>query len=252
MQTQDCTTDWELKNAVDRVDVWELTLSWWRVIRLHRLVFLISWETTGKEMVVYHNSQLTLLRCSSGTVAICPVFPNWIWHILRYPYSRLFFTFWIIRTTSRFTSTCPDVLDVFPNTMIVFFDNLLRLIRTILLLSNGQIVWDLTQRHFWQSNVYTIFNVRWSHQCLELSQSHNTSYEDPATSTIVFETAIDLGQPSKFVLKRTTTTNELTILSINTGSSCSVQCYYHFSTRWIIEVTRKFIMVLWIRHWILE
>ena len=29
-------------------DVWELALSWWRVSRLRRLIFLISWKTTGK------------------------------------------------------------------------------------------------------------------------------------------------------------------------------------------------------------
>ena len=43
------------------------------VIRLRRLVFLISWKTTGKQMVVYH-SKLTVLRCSSATIATCPVF----------------------------------------------------------------------------------------------------------------------------------------------------------------------------------
>ena len=31
-----------------------------------RLVFLISWKTTVKQMVVYH-SELTVVRCSSGT-----------------------------------------------------------------------------------------------------------------------------------------------------------------------------------------
>ena len=51
------------KNAV----VWELTLSWWRVIRLRRLVFLISWKTTGKQTIVYH-SELTVLRYSNGTI----------------------------------------------------------------------------------------------------------------------------------------------------------------------------------------
>ena len=54
-------------------DVWELALSWWRVIRLRRLVFLISWKTAGKQMVVYH-SGLTVLHCSSGTIATCPIF----------------------------------------------------------------------------------------------------------------------------------------------------------------------------------
>ena len=33
-----------------------------RVLRLRRLIFLISWMTTGKQMVLYH-SELTVLRC---------------------------------------------------------------------------------------------------------------------------------------------------------------------------------------------
>ena len=66
---------WVLKNAVVWADVWELALSWWRVIRLRRLVFLISWKTTGKQMVVYH-SKLTVQRWSSGTIVTCPVFPQ--------------------------------------------------------------------------------------------------------------------------------------------------------------------------------
>ena len=64
---------WVLKNAIVWADVWELALSWWVVIRLRRLVFLISCKTTGKQMVVYH-SELTVLRYSSGTIATCPGF----------------------------------------------------------------------------------------------------------------------------------------------------------------------------------
>ena len=45
------------KNAGVRADVWELALSWWRVIRLLGLVFLISWMTTGKQMLVYHSER---------------------------------------------------------------------------------------------------------------------------------------------------------------------------------------------------
>ena len=66
---------WVLKNAVVWADVWELALSWWRVIRLRRLVFLISWKTTGKQMAVYH-SELTVLRYFGGTIATCSVFPK--------------------------------------------------------------------------------------------------------------------------------------------------------------------------------
>ena len=46
---------------------------WWRVLRLRRLVFLISWKITGKQMIMYH-LELTVLCCSSGTIATCPVF----------------------------------------------------------------------------------------------------------------------------------------------------------------------------------
>ena len=66
---------WVLKNIVVWDDVWELLLSWWRMIRLRRLVLLISCKTTGKQMVVYH-SELTILHCSSGTITTCPVFPK--------------------------------------------------------------------------------------------------------------------------------------------------------------------------------
>ena len=66
---------WLLKNAVVWADMWELALSWWRVIRLRWSIFLISWKTTGKQMIVYH-SELTVLLCSSGTIATCPVFPK--------------------------------------------------------------------------------------------------------------------------------------------------------------------------------
>ena len=64
---------WVLKHAVVWSDVWELTLSFWRVIRFRRFVFLISWQATGKQMVVYH-TELAVLHCSSGTIATCPVF----------------------------------------------------------------------------------------------------------------------------------------------------------------------------------
>ena len=66
---------WVLNNAVVWTDMWELSLSRWRVIRLRRLVFPISWRTTAKQIVVYH-SELTVLRCSSGTIAKCTVFPK--------------------------------------------------------------------------------------------------------------------------------------------------------------------------------
>ena len=39
------------------------------------ILVVISCKTTGKQMVVYH-SELTVLRCSSGTIATCPVVPK--------------------------------------------------------------------------------------------------------------------------------------------------------------------------------
>ena len=61
---------WVLKNAVIWAVVWALALSWWRVNRLRRLVFL---RTTDKQMVLYH-SELTILHSSSGTITTYPVF----------------------------------------------------------------------------------------------------------------------------------------------------------------------------------
>ena len=98
-------------------------------IRLRRLVFLISWKTTGKQMVMYH-SELTVLHCSCGTIATCPVFPKKtgdhlfcsMWLILKDPYSRLLFTFGLIRVNPRFI-TCHDVIDEFRSTAIAFLEH---------------------------------------------------------------------------------------------------------------------------------
>lgn len=63
---------WMLKNEVVWADVWELALSRWE-IWLRRLVLMISWKTTSKQVAMY-SSELTFLRCSSGTVATCSIF----------------------------------------------------------------------------------------------------------------------------------------------------------------------------------
>ena len=158
---------WVLKNTVVWADVWELALSWWRVIRLRRLVFLISWKTTGKQMVVYH-SKLTVLRCSSGTIAACPVFPkkqvnrwlevlcaratfvgfgsSWNAHTGPYPYG-------LIRVNLRFI-TCHDVIDLFRSTAIVFLEHFFRPIDTRLFLSDWQIVWHPMRRKFFDSQMF--------------------------------------------------------------------------------------------------
>ena len=104
-----------------------------------------------KEIVVYH-SELTVLRCSSGTITTCPVFPKktgdpllgsascasnycWIWLILKHPYSRLLFTFGLISVNPRFI-TSRNVVDVFRSTAIVFLMHFFRPNDTSLLLSN--------------------------------------------------------------------------------------------------------------------
>ena len=116
-----------------------------------QLIFLISWKTTGKQMVVYH-SELTALSCSSGTIATCPVFWKqhaiiclevlrvlcnfcWIWLILKHPYSRLLFTFGLICVNPQFI-TCHDVIDVFRSTAIVFSEHFFRPIYMNLFLSD--------------------------------------------------------------------------------------------------------------------
>ena len=103
-----------------------------------RLVFLISWKTTGKQMVV------TVLRCSSGIgllyvpffrkktgyhlleTASCASNFCGIWLILKQAYTRLLFTFGLIRVNSQFI-TCHDVIDVFRSTAIVFLEHVFRL-----------------------------------------------------------------------------------------------------------------------------
>ena len=64
---------WPVKKAPVWLDVWEFALSWCTVIRLLLFVFRISAKILGKQIVVYH-SKLTVLRCSSGTVATWPAF----------------------------------------------------------------------------------------------------------------------------------------------------------------------------------
>ena len=64
-----------VRNAFVWVDVWELALSWWRMIRLFFCFFRISPMTSGKQMVVYH-SELTVLRFSSTTDATWPLMPK--------------------------------------------------------------------------------------------------------------------------------------------------------------------------------
>ena len=125
---------WVLQNAVVWDDVWELALSWWRVIRLRRLAFLIPWKTTGKQMVVYH-SEFTVLLCSCSTIATCPVFAK-TQAIICLEVLRARATFvgfgssWnTARVNPRFIN-CHDVKDVFRSTAIVFLEHFFRPIGT--------------------------------------------------------------------------------------------------------------------------
>ena len=76
--------------------------------------FLVRFSNFFKEIVVYH-SELTVQRCSSGTVATRPVLPKkqhllrsdfytnnfrWIWFVFEGPHGVLFFCFGLIRIWS--------------------------------------------------------------------------------------------------------------------------------------------------------
>ena len=65
----------------------------------------------------------------------------WIGLIWKHPYSRLLFTFGLIRVHPRFT-TCHDVIEVFRSTVIVFLEHFFRPIDTSLFLGDSQIVCD--------------------------------------------------------------------------------------------------------------
>ena len=62
-----------LKKSLVWADVWKIAFSWWRMIRLRRLLSHIFPKTSGKQIVVYH-SEFIVRRCTNGTVATCPVF----------------------------------------------------------------------------------------------------------------------------------------------------------------------------------
>ena len=68
-----------------------------------------------KQMIVYY-SEFTVLRCSNGMGATCPVFPKKqatiCLDILEHSYSRLLFTFGLVSENTRLV-TCNDVKDVF-------------------------------------------------------------------------------------------------------------------------------------------
>ena len=84
----------------------------------------------------------------------------WIWLILKHLYNRLLFNFGLIRVNPRFIICHARIFWAFW----------------------ANCVGSNANKFFWQSNVHAILNVWWSHKCLRLSQSHDRSHDDPATS----------------------------------------------------------------------
>ena len=125
---------WVLKNAVVWADVWELALLWcWFTWFLGRqltnkwLFTTQNWLFRVVLVVRLLHSQFFqkktgdhLLGSASWASNFC-----WIWLILKQPYSRLLFTFGLIRENPLFT-ICHDVIDVFRGTAIVFLKHFLR------------------------------------------------------------------------------------------------------------------------------
>lgn len=158
----------------DTGDLWEHALSWSIVIRSRRLVFPISWKTTGKQMVFTTHNWLFCFVLAVATISACTVFPKkqasiclkvlvhfcWIWHILKHSYSRLLFTFGLVCVKLRFVSF-HNVIEVFRSTTIVNFEHFFLPIHT-------------NTKFFWHSNFYRILYVCWSHWCLMLSNLRKT------------------------------------------------------------------------------
>lgn len=96
------------------------------------IIFLISLNTSGNEILVFH-WELTVLWFSSGAIVRYPFIPKicdhflqsascanhvwWVWLILKDPYNRLPFIIGIICTDSRFI-TCVDLIHFWHNTIV--------------------------------------------------------------------------------------------------------------------------------------
>ena len=200
--------------------MWELTLSWWRVIRLRRLVCLISWKTTEKQIVVYH-SELTVLRCSSGTIETCPVFSKKQSPIQS---SAVHFRAQTGKSTIHHLSRCHRRRR---STAIVFLEHFFRPIDTSLVLSYWQIVWDPTRTNFFDSQMFMQY---WMYPgptntqgCLNLTLGHMTilSYQLAHSINGYRKNNWFWTSFTKFVLEWTTTSVELTKPSINTVAWCN-------------------------------
>ena len=108
--------------------------------------------------------------CSSDTIATCSVFPKnrqsfascasnfcWIWFILKHPYSRLLFTFGLIRINPR----CHRLVSKHRDRIFEAFLSTNRHKPFFKRLTNC--VGFNANKFFWQSNVHAILNVCWSH-----------------------------------------------------------------------------------------
>ena len=151
-------TTYTIQSRVDWPNVWKLALSWWRRIRLRRLVYVISWKTTGKQMVVFYDCDMSSFFEKTGDhllgSASCASKFCWIWLILKHLYSRLLFTFGLIYVNLRFI-VCANVIDVFRSTAIVFLEHFFWPIDTSsFFLSDWQIVWHPTRTNFFYRQMF--------------------------------------------------------------------------------------------------
>lgn len=109
------------------------------IIRLGRLLFLISWKATGKKngCVPLRIDYFELLKWYDCDMSMCL-------EVLR---ARA--TFVRLRENLRFI-TCHDYIDVFRNAAIVFSEHFFRTVDTSLLLSDWQSVWDPMRTKYFQ------------------------------------------------------------------------------------------------------
>ena len=138
--------------------VWQLALSWWRMMWRFRFVIRNLFMTSGKQIVVYQ-SIFTVLRSSEATVVTSGITEEtsnhllgstawtnnfcWFRFILKYLNSGLLFIIGLIRIDPCFVPN-NDVVDQIWPTSIEFLEHFFAPFNTSLFLSFGQIVWDPT------------------------------------------------------------------------------------------------------------
>ena len=124
----DITTFWPVNKALIWADVWELALPCWTMIRPLLYVFFFFFKSLGRQ-IVWYDSELTVRRCSSGTVAIWPVlnkkqaiicFQVLLPRITFVGFGSTSKTHTVHRCTDPRFVTCDDLINVFWGTAIVF------------------------------------------------------------------------------------------------------------------------------------